>query len=84
MRLVNVDKFIKDFPIRLNHYDKENGSKHFVLGIEVVLDSLDCTPPVDAIPVEWLKRYRDTRINRYGPLFEEFDTMLEHWRKENE
>ena len=54
MRLVDIDKFINDFPIRLNHYDEKNGSKKFVLGIELVLGSLECTPTVEAISIEQL------------------------------
>ncbi len=76
MRLVDIDKFISDFPIRLSHYDEENGSKKFVSGIEVVLDSLDCTPTVEAIPIEWLKK-------KYGWLTMVHEIIAD-WRNENE
>ena len=38
-----ADKYVKlsdlqKFPIRLNHYDRKHGSKHFVFGVESVLE----------------------------------------------
>ena len=53
-------------------------------GNMVSLNDIMLEPTVEAIPVEWLENYRDTRINRYGHLFEEFDRMLDDWEKENE
>ena len=47
-------------------------------------DDIEKQPIVEAISVEWLKKYRDTRINRYGRLFEEFDRMIDDWELENE
>ena len=32
---------IQKFPIRLTHYDKENGNIHFVLGIETVIEYIE-------------------------------------------
>ena len=87
MRLADIDKFIKDFPIRLNHYDKENGSENFVLGIEAVLDSLDNAPTVKAIPIEWLKLKIDTVLNIYPNGNDETEVLcklLYDWEKENE
>ena len=53
MRLIDADK-LKEYPIRLDHYDKENGSKAFVYGVESVLEYADYLPTVKAIPIEWL------------------------------
>ena len=33
---------IKEFPIRLNHCDLDNGNIHFILGIETVMEWIDC------------------------------------------
>jgi hypothetical protein len=44
------------FPIRLNHYDKEHGNEHFVLGIESVLEYAESLPTADVAEVrhgEW-------------------------------
>ena len=38
---------VLDFPIRLDHYDKENGNEHFVLGIESVMEYVESLPPVE-------------------------------------
>lgn len=35
------------FPIRLDHYDEEHGSREFVLGIESVMDYVESLPSVE-------------------------------------
>ena len=42
---------LREFPIRLNHYDKEHGNEHFVLGVESVLEYAETLPSVDAVEV---------------------------------
>ena len=43
-----IDKeALRRFPIRLNHYDKEHGNEHFVLGIESVLEYAESLPSAD-------------------------------------
>ena len=39
------------FPIRHNHYDKEHGNKHFIYGIETVLEYAENLPAADVAPV---------------------------------
>jgi hypothetical protein len=44
-----ADKYIKlsdlqKFPIRINHYDRENGKLDFMLGIETVFEYIDYLP----------------------------------------
>lgn len=39
------------YPIRIDHYDKENGNEHFVLGIESVLEFAEHLPAADVAPV---------------------------------
>ena len=55
MKLIDVDEFIKNFPIRSDRYDRENGNKHFINGIETVIESLEQAPEIEAIPVRWLE-----------------------------
>lgn len=43
---------LKRFPIRLNHYDKEHGNEHFVLGIESVLEYAESLPAADVAEVQ--------------------------------
>ena len=39
------------FPIRADHYDKEHGNKHFISGIETVLEYAGSLPAADVAPV---------------------------------
>ena len=39
------------YPIRIDHYDKEHGNEHFVLGIESVLEYAENLPTADVAPV---------------------------------
>lgn len=50
MRLIDLDK-LHEFPIRENHYDRENGNIHFIFGIETVMEYAESLPTVDAEPV---------------------------------
>lgn len=45
-RLIDLDKLL-EFPIRLNHYDKEHGDINFVYGIETVLEYAKNLPVID-------------------------------------
>ena len=50
---------LMQFPIRRNHYDRKNGNKHFINGIESVLEYAENLPAADVAPVmhgKW-KRY---------------------------
>lgn len=42
---------LMQFPIRRDHYDRKNGNKHFINGIETVLEYAEQLPTVDAVPV---------------------------------
>lgn len=35
---------LQKFPIRIDHYDKENGDEHFVFGVETVLEYAEHLP----------------------------------------
>ena len=42
---------LMQFPIRRDHYDRKNGNKHFINGIESVLEYAENLPAVDAVLV---------------------------------
>ena len=44
-------KRIMEFPIRRDHYDRENGDPHFINGIETMMEYIETLPAVDAVPV---------------------------------
>lgn len=48
---------LMQFPIRRDHYDRENGNEHFINGIETVLEYVENLPAADVSPVvhaQWL------------------------------
>lgn len=49
-RLIDLDKLL-EFPIRLNHYDKEHGNISFVWGIETVLEYAETLPIIDTAEI---------------------------------
>lgn len=55
---------LMQFPIRRDHYDRKNGNKHFINGIESVLEYAENLPTADVAPVV---RCRDCRkFKTYG------------------
>ncbi len=55
---------LMQFPIRRDHYDRENGNEHFINGIETVLEYAEQLPTVDA---EVVVRCKDCRkFKTYG------------------
>lgn len=48
--LISREELMK-YPIRIDHYDKENGNLDFVLGVENVLEYAESLPAVDAVEV---------------------------------
>lgn len=66
-----MDEYIKrgalmQFPIRRNHYDRKNGNKHFINGIESVLEYAENLPAADVAPVihaHWI-RYPDCGVTK--------------------
>lgn len=50
MRLIDAEK-LQEFPIRANRCDKEHANKHFINGIESVMEYAELLPTVDAVPV---------------------------------
>lgn len=42
---------LMQFPIRRDHYDRENGNEHFINGIETVLEYAENLPAANVPPV---------------------------------
>lgn len=43
MKFININELQK-YPIRINHYDEENGNIDFVLGVEHVIEYAENLP----------------------------------------
>ena len=57
---------LMQFPIRRNYYDRKNGNKHFINGIESVLEYAENLPAADVAPVRhghWVKEKPDVLIH---------------------
>lgn len=69
--LIRLSDLMK-FPIRIDHYDKENGNEHFVYGVESVLEYADYLPRVEAEPVvhaHWVGTQYDGYADGY-PVYD--------------
>lgn len=68
---------LQKYPIRLSHYDKEHGNKHFVYGVESVLEYAECLPTADVVEVkhgEWIEEtYIDEKRSDFKCSVCEFD-----------
>ena len=60
---------LMQFPIRRDHYDRENGNEHFVNGIETVLEYAEQLPTVDAEVVVRCKDCKWFADNNDGEWF---------------
>lgn len=47
-RYIDAD-YVNAFPIRIDHYDEEHGNRHFVLGIESVMEYIEEAPTIDIV-----------------------------------
>ena len=55
---------LMQFPIRRDHYDRKNGNKHFINGIETVLEYAENLPAADVAPVvhgRWIEKSAPAR-----------------------
>ena len=71
MRLIDADK-LQQFPIRANRCDKEHANKHFINGIESVMEYAELLPTVDAVPVvrKPVKGYEGLyEVDQFGRVF---------------
>ena len=66
-----MDEYIErgalmQFPIRRNHYDRKNGNKHFINGVESVLEYAENLPAADVAPVihaHWVSASKKQGVN---------------------
>ena len=49
-KYISIDSIMK-YPIRINHYDRENGNIHFIYGIESVLEYIDNITEEDCVDI---------------------------------
>lgn len=62
---------LMQFPIRRDHYDRKNGNKHFINGIESVLEYAENLPAADVAPVvhgRWENGYC-SNCGRHAPFW---------------
>mgnify|MGYP006873257645 CR=1 FL=1 len=60
---------LMQFPIRRDHYDRKNGNKHFINGIESVLEYAENLPAADVAPVVRCKDCKWFADNNDGDWF---------------
>lgn len=60
---------LMQFPIRRDHYDRKNGNKHFINGIESVLEYAENLPAADVAPVVRCKECKWFADNNDGGWF---------------
>ena len=60
-RYIDAD-YVNAFPIRIDHYDEEHGNRHFVLGIESVMEYIEDAPSIDIVRCKECKHW----WNEYG------------------
>lgn len=79
MRLIDADKLLK----QLEWLDIDD----FIL-YEEVKEDIDESPTVEAIPIEWLKRWFETQVWRGSSPTDRIhckaSDIIEDWEKENE
>ena len=52
-------EYVNAFPIRIDHYDEEHGNRHFVLGIESVMEYIEEAPSIDIVRCRECLEYDD-------------------------
>lgn len=70
MRLIDLDE-IKKYPIRLNSYDKEHGDRHFVLGIESLMEFIENLQTVEIVYCKDCKFYNTESCTMYDKNMQE-------------
>lgn len=75
MRLIDADKLIK--PGMTDMFDEP------IVFTSVTKARVDAMPTIEAIPVEWIKKYL-IKIQNWVDDYYAVKDMLETWEKENE
>lgn len=90
--LISRDDYREIFDEQLRHYDDGTNPFHMQI-LKLQREILDDMPAVDAVPVEWLNKKRDSETlalfsNIYGrgdkDIVHSIHKVLELWRKEHE
>lgn len=72
-------EYVNAFPIRIDHYDEEHGNRHFVLGIESVMEYIEEAPSIDIVRCKACRHCKKKRGTFRGePIF--FYRCAEHSR----
>lgn len=58
-------EYVNAFPIRIDHYDEEHGNRHFVLGIESVMEYIEEAPSIDIVRCGKCKWYGNEQKKIY-------------------
>lgn len=59
-KYVKIDD-IMQYPIRKDHYDRENGDENFIFGIESVMEYIEQLPTVELIRCRECAKYDEDR-----------------------
>ena len=57
------------------------GNRYGTKAIEYVIDNV---PTVEAIPIEWIRKYTNHRTVEFGDMWVFINCMINDWEKENE
>ena len=83
---------LQKYPIRIDHYDKVNGNRDFVLGCESVIEYAENLPTADVAEVKhgyWKDRYGNKYYNHLyecsvcgkEALYECYKNELDQWKE---
>ena len=53
-------------------------------GVKLIAEKIDAAPTIDAIPVEWLNRYKTEYLDDWGENPVTVEQALKIWHKEQE
>ena len=82
MRLIDADK-LQQFPIRAKHCDKEHANKHFLNGIETVLEYAEQLPTVDAEVVVRCKNCTHYDLGVCLKIYSDGNAQKDSWQSRN-
>lgn len=71
---------LMQFPIRRDHYDRENGNEHFINGIETVLEYAENLPAADVAPVVRCKDCMHYDMGVCLKIYSDGNVHTEAWR----
>lgn len=80
MRLIDANKLLQET------WEVETKDMFHMTEIVDVVSAIDIekAPTVDAIPVEWIRKYTNHRTVEFGDMWVFINCMINDWDKENE